>query len=98
MSKQFAQGKQSVAFCDRCDRKIKYLDLKKDVYDKKPTGLLVCSECQDKDHEQLRIKDIRVQDPQNLKDPRPDKTPYEPVPSGDQDALDAFINSYTTGT
>lgn len=82
---QFATGKHSVAECDRCGRKIKYLDLKEEIVNEKKSGLLVCDECFDKDHPQLQLGRLKVFDPQALKNPRPSKdddgsvAPYNPT-------------------
>jgi hypothetical protein len=39
-----------------------------------PTGAIVCNECLDVDHPQLQLGRIKVDDPQGLRNPRPDNT------------------------
>jgi len=47
-------------------------ELKVQMIDQKPSGLKVCPECMDIDHEQLQLGKFRIWDPEALKDPRPD--------------------------
>lgn len=72
MSQQFASGKHSIAFCDRCGRQIPYKELAIQIVAMKATGLLVCDECLDKDHPQWQVGMWPIDDPQALRDPRPD--------------------------
>lgn len=72
MGSQFASGKNSIAFCDRCGRKVKYRELKPQVINQIVTGLRVCPPCLDKDHPQYRIGNLRITDPQALRNARPD--------------------------
>ena len=37
----------------------------------RPRGVLVCRTCADEDHPQLMLGKVRIQDPEGLKDPRP---------------------------
>lgn len=72
MGSQFASGKNSIAFCDRCGRKVKYRELKVQIVNQTPTGLRVCTPCLDKDHPQYRVGNLRITDPQALRNTRPD--------------------------
>lgn len=69
---QFASGKQSIAFCDRCARKVPYKELKPQIVNQIVTGIRVCRECNDLDHPQWRIGRVRITDPQALQNARPD--------------------------
>lgn len=69
----FASGKQSEALCDICGQRCKYSDLKRDIYNEKYTGLLVCPVCQDKDNPQLQVgKWTARAEGIALENPRPD--------------------------
>lgn len=72
MAQQFASGKWSIAFCDRCGRQVEYRGLRMQVVNMKATGLLVCDECLDPDHPQWQVGLWPIDDPQALRDPRPD--------------------------
>jgi hypothetical protein len=62
----------ALGLCDRCNRTVKLNELRVEIYDERPNGLLVCDDCLDKDNPQLQLGRIRVDDPQALIDPRPD--------------------------
>lgn len=62
----------ALGLCDICGFSRKLNTLQMLIYDQKPTGLLVCPECNDKDNPQLQLGRFRVDDPQSLLDPRPD--------------------------
>jgi len=86
MTRPFATGKKSKALCDRCGRKIDYVDLKVQIINQRDSGLRVCEECLDVDHPQLQLGKIRIDDPQALKSPRSNKaenavadTPVSPL-------------------
>lgn len=51
----FATGRESWALCDTCGQRVRYRDLKQDVYNQRFTGLLVCPECLDVDNPQLQV-------------------------------------------
>jgi hypothetical protein len=72
----YAVGKRSIAICDRCGCRAKYLDLKAQVVNSIRTGLRVCPDCLDQDHPQLKLNRVRIDDPQALRHARPesDKT------------------------
>jgi hypothetical protein len=72
MSTNFASGKHAHGFCDQCGFRVKLSLLKNTVVNEKRTGLKVCPTCYDPDHPQLRVGRIKVNDPQALRDPRPD--------------------------
>lgn len=69
---KFASGKHAKGLCDRCGLTFKLNELKPQIVNRKVTGLRVCSACKDIDHEQYRLGEIRVDDPQALENARPD--------------------------
>ena len=72
MGNRFASGKNAVAMCDRCGFGYKLTLLKKLVVKTKTYDLKVCPECWDPDHPQLQLGMYPVDDPQGVRDPRPD--------------------------
>ena len=72
MGNRFASGKNSVAMCDRCGFGYKLTLLKKLVVKTKTYDLKVCPQCWDPDHPQLQLGMYPVDDPQGVRDPRPD--------------------------
>lgn len=72
MSAVYATGRLSKAFCDRCGGKNDYVDLKPQVINQVVTKLMVCPDCMDVDHPQLRLGRFPVYDPQALRNTRPD--------------------------
>jgi len=80
MSNQFASGKYAIAECDRCGQRYKLKQLRKLTIKAKQVNILVCPECWEPDQPQLLIGMYPVNDPQAVRNPRPD-TSY--VVSGD---------------
>ena len=74
MSNRYASGKNAIAICDRCGFRFRLRELKELVVKTKKTNLLVCSTCWDPDHPQLQLGMYPVDDPQALRNPRPDNT------------------------
>ena len=74
MGNRFASGKNAIAQCDRCDFRFKLKQLRKQVIKTKTYNLLVCPRCWDADHPQLQLGMYPVDDPQALRDPRPDRS------------------------
>lgn len=72
MSVKYASGKHAFGFCDRCGFRYALADLKKEMENGNFNGLRVCIECKDQDHPQLRLGTFQINDPQALRDPRPD--------------------------
>jgi hypothetical protein len=69
---KYAAGKHAKGICDRCGLTFKLAELKPETVNKKITNLRVCRACLDEDHPQLRLGDLRVDDPQALENARPD--------------------------
>jgi hypothetical protein len=71
---RFASGKYAIAQCDRCDQRFKLKMLKREIIKTKNYDLLVCPECWDPDQPQLQLGMFPVDDPQALRNPRPDRS------------------------
>ena len=74
MSNRFASGKNAISQCDRCDQRFKLTLLKREVVKGRNYDLLVCPECWDPDQPQLHLGEFPVDDPQGLRNPRPDRS------------------------
>jgi hypothetical protein len=74
MSNRFASGKNAIAECDRCGQRFKLKVLKTEIIKTKQYNLLVCPPCWDPDHPQLQLGMYPVDDPQALRNPRPDRS------------------------
>jgi hypothetical protein len=72
MPNRFASGKRAIAECDVCGFRYKLKELKPLVIKIKNTNILACPTCWNKDHPQLQIGMYPVDDPQALRNPRPD--------------------------
>ena len=74
MGNRFSSGKNSIAECDRCGFRFKLHQLRIEVVKTKPYQLKVCGPCWDPDHPQLQLGMYPVDDPQGVRDPRPDRS------------------------
>lgn len=96
MPSQFASGKYAIAECDRCGQRFKLKELKKQVVKTKLFNIKVCPACWDPDHPQLQLGMYPVNDPQAVREPRPDVSYQVSGNSGTQlvdtgsNAVDAF--------
>lgn len=72
MPSNFASGKYSIAECDRCGQRYKLKELKKQVLKTKLYNVKVCPSCWDPDQPQLQLGMYPVNDPQGVREPRPD--------------------------
>jgi hypothetical protein len=72
MPERFASGKYAIAECDRCAQRYKLKELKKEVIKTKLFSIKVCPTCWDPDQPQLSLGLYPVNDPQALREPRPD--------------------------
>ena len=84
MPSNFASGKHSIAECDRCGQRFKLSQLKKLTIKTKQTSIKVCPECWDPDQPQLQLGMYPVNDPQAVREPRPDVSYYSSGMSGIQ--------------
>jgi len=76
MSNRFASNKIAIAECDRCGFRYKLRELRNLIVKAKQINLLVCPECWEPDHPQLKLGMFPVDDPQAIRNPRPDFTGY----------------------
>lgn len=74
MGNRFAQGKKAIAICDRCGFQFRLKELKSLVIKTKNVNILVCNECWEPDQPQLQLGMFPVDDPQGLRNPRPDSS------------------------
>jgi hypothetical protein len=74
MGNRFASGKNAIAECDRCGQRFKLKILKTEIIKTKEYNLMVCPPCWDPDHPQLQLGMYPVDDPQALRNPRPDRS------------------------
>jgi hypothetical protein len=72
MPSKYASGKNSIAECDRCGQRYKLKELKKEVIKTKLYQIKVCPSCWDPDQPQLSLGLYPVNDPQAVREPRPD--------------------------
>ncbi len=77
MPNQFSSGQFAIAECDRCGFRFKLKQLKTLVIKTKNVEIKVCSECWEQDHPQLQLGMYPVNDPQAVRQPRPDTSYYE---------------------
>lgn len=77
MPNRFASGKWAIAQCDRCNFRYKLKELKRLVIKTKNVNILVCPTCWEPDQPQLQLGMYPVDDPQALRDPRPDNSYYQ---------------------
>lgn len=82
MPSQFSSGKHAIAECDRCGFRYKLKQLKPLVIKTKNVNILVCRECWEEDQPQLQLGMYPVNDPQAVRNPRPDTSYYEPGNNG----------------
>ena len=72
MPNRFASGKHAIAQCDRCNFRYKLKELKRLIIKTKNINILVCPECWEPDQPQLQLGMYPVNDPQAVRNPRPD--------------------------
>lgn len=72
MPTKFASGKWAISICDRCGFRYELKELKTLTIKTKNVNILVCKECWEPDQPQLSLGLYPVDDPQALRNPRPD--------------------------
>jgi hypothetical protein len=82
VGKPFASGKHAFGFCDRCGQRYDLHDLNQQYENLLPIGIRVCFECMDVDHPQLQLGRVPMDDPQALRNARPDNTFFAPGNQG----------------
>lgn len=73
----YASGKYAFGYCDRTGFRYPKKDLVPQIVNQKPTGLLVGKDVVDEDQPQLQLGRVRVDDPEALRNPRPDQSMAE---------------------
>jgi hypothetical protein len=76
MPNRFSSGKYAISQCDRCNFRYKLKELKRLIIKTKNINILVCPECWEPDQPQLSLGLYPVDDPQAVRNPRPD-TSYQ---------------------
>jgi hypothetical protein len=74
MGNRFASGRIAIAECDRCGFQYQLKYLRTLIIKTKNVNLLVCQTCWEPDQPQLQLGMYPVDDPQGLRNPRPDTT------------------------
>lgn len=82
MPNQFASARFSIAECDICGFRYKLTQLKELVVKTKTTNIKACPECWNPDHPQLQLGMYPVNDPQAVRNPRPDVSYFTSGMSG----------------
>jgi hypothetical protein len=82
MGNRFASGQNSIAECDRCGFRYKLKELKKLTIKTKVVSIKVCPTCWEPDQPQLQLGMYPVDDPQAVREPRPDTSYYQSGYSG----------------
>jgi hypothetical protein len=77
MASKFSSGKFAISQCDRCGWRYKLSQLKRLVIKTKNVNILVCQNCWEPDQPQLQLGMYPVNDPQAVRDPRPDNSYYQ---------------------
>jgi hypothetical protein len=72
MATKYSSGKNSIAECDRCGQRYKLKELRKLILKTKQISVKVCPECWEPDQPQLLLGMYPVNDPQAVREPRPD--------------------------
>lgn len=72
MGSTFAAGKKAHGFCDVCGFRCLLSELSTQVVAGRKTNIKACPTCNDPDHPQNWQGRFPVDDPQALRDPRPD--------------------------
>ena len=98
MGNRFASGKNAISECDRCGFRFKLKILKTEIIKLKKYDLLVCPQCWDPDHPQLQLGMFPVDDPQALRNPRPDRSYVISGTSGLQTSQTGGTTQSGTGT
>ena len=82
MPSKYASGKYSIAECDRCGFRFKLKELRKLTIKTKQVSIKVCQTCWEPDQPQLSLGLYPVNDPQAVREPRPDVSYYQSGYSG----------------
>ena len=91
MPSKYASGKKSIAECDRCGFRFMLKELKTLTIKTKNVNIKVCKTCWEPDQPQLSLGLYPVNDPQAVRNPRPDKSYW-------QSGLTGLQTEYNSGT
>jgi hypothetical protein len=91
MGSKYSSGKYSISECDRCGFRYMLKELRKLTIKTKMVSIKVCQNCWEPDQPQLSLGLYPVNDPQAVREPRPDVSYYQSGRSGLQ-------TSYQSGT
>ena len=72
MPSKYSSGKYSISECDRCGFRYKLKELRKLTIKTKQVAIKVCKNCWEPDQPQLSLGLYPVNDPQAVREPRPD--------------------------
>ncbi len=101
MPNRFASGKYAISQCDRCGFRYKLKQLRRLVIKTKNVNILVCPSCWEPDQPQLQLGIYPVDDPQAIRNPRPDTTYYQAGLTGLKEEIHGEVpseNSLAYGT
>ena len=98
MGSKYASGKNSIAECDRCGFRYKLTELRKLTIKTKQVSIKVCKTCWEPDQPQLSLGLYPVNDPQAVREPRPDNSYYQSGYTGLQTDLTTGIAVSEDGT
>ena len=97
MPNRFASGKWAISECDRCGFRYKLKELKRLVIKTKNVNILVCPTCWDPDQPQLQLGMYPVDDPQGVRNPRPDRSYWSSGTTGLQIENNNSTSIYAQG-
>jgi hypothetical protein len=97
MPSNYSSGKFAIAQCDRCNFRFKLSQLKRLVIKTKNVNILVCKDCWEPDQPQLQLGMYPVNDPQAVRDPRPDNSYLQSGLNGLQLTETTGVNPDSTG-
>lgn len=98
MPTKFASGKYAIAECDRCGQRYMLKELRKQVLKTKLYNIKVCQSCWDPDQPQLSLGLYPVNDPQAVREPRPDVSYILSGTNGLQTNINGGTGLYGLGT
>jgi hypothetical protein len=98
MGNRFSSAKHSIAECDRCGFRYKLKELKKLTIKTKQVSIKVCPTCWEEDQPQLQLGMYPVQDPQAVREPRPDNSYQQAGYTGLQLTLNTDFGDPTGGS
>jgi len=98
MPSKFSSGKYAIAECDRCGQRYMLKELRKQVLKTKMYNIKVCQSCWDPDQPQLSLGLYPVNDPQAVREPRPDTSYILSGTNGLQTNINGGTGLYGLGT